>query len=138
MQQKVLTKCYLYTSFEHIRWWSKLSKSDIQMAISTEWTKIWKVFFWKNTYCIFVSHVPSFQLSTRSTGYNNVRNPASSACRQGPNFVGRKGREEEKSRKKRKKKKEKKEKEKKERKRKETFCCMLGCKMITLFWKIMK
>ena len=29
-------------------------------------------------------------------GYDNVRNPASGACRQGPNFVGRKGREKEK------------------------------------------
>ena len=40
-------------------------------------------------------------------GYDNVRNPASGACRQGPNFVGRKGKEKEEKWKKRKKKKKK-------------------------------
>ena len=42
------------------------------------------------------------------SGYDNVRNPASGACRQGPNFVGRKGRENEKKFKKKKKEKKRK------------------------------
>ena len=38
------------------------------------------------------------------SGSDNVRNPASGACRQGPNFVGRKERKNEKKFKKRKRK----------------------------------
>ena len=45
-------------------------------------------------------------------GLQNFRNPASGACRQGPNFVGRKGSREKRKRKKREKKEEKKRKEK--------------------------
>ena len=56
------------------------------------------------------------------SGSDNVCNPASGACRQGPNFVGRKGREEEKKREKKKEKKEeKKEKEKKRKEKKRNF-----------------
>ena len=39
------------------------------MAISTEWIKIWKIFFWKNTCRNVVSHVPSFQFSSRSSSF---------------------------------------------------------------------
>ena len=46
---------------------SKLSKLDIQMAISTRQIKIWKIFFWKSIYRSIVLHVPSFQLSARSS-----------------------------------------------------------------------
>ena len=49
------------------------------------------------------------------SGLQNVRNPASTACRQGPNFVGRKGSREKRKRKKR----EKKEEKRKTRKEKE-------------------
>ena len=55
-------------------------------------------------------------------GLQNFRNPASGACRQGPNFVGRKGSREKNKRKKKIKeggKKKKREKDKKGKKEKE-------------------
>ena len=69
------------------------------------------------------------KLRWEEAGLQNVRNPASAACRQGPNLVGRKGqgrkvtkkkkkekkRKEKKGKKKEKSKKEKRKKEKKER-----------------------
>ena len=51
-----------------------------------------------------------------SPGLQNVRNPASAACRQGPNFVGRKGSRERSKRKKREKKEKKEKKGKRKRK----------------------
>ena len=53
--------------------------------------------------------------TTTTTGLQNVRNPASAACRQEPNFIGRKGLGEKR---KRKKKEEKKREKKEEKKRK--------------------
>ena len=52
-------------------------------------------------------------------GLQNVRNPASAACRQGPNFVGRKGSGEKKKGKKKKGEKKKKGKKKKEERKRE-------------------
>ena len=48
---------------------SKLSKFDIQMAISAIQSNIGKVFFCKNVYHDVVAHVPSFELSTRSFSF---------------------------------------------------------------------
>ena len=53
-------------------------------------------------------------------GLQNVRNPASAACRQGPNFVGRKGSGEKKKGKKKKREKKKKGKKKKEERKRES------------------
>ena len=53
---------------------------------------------------------------TLPPGLQNVRNPASAACRQGPNFVGRKGSREKSKRKKKRKEREKGKKEKRKRK----------------------
>ena len=39
------------------------------MAISTIKNKIRKIFFWKNAYHNVVEHVPSFQLSARSSSF---------------------------------------------------------------------
>ena len=67
LQQKQLTKYYLWVSFEDIWSMSKLSKLDIQMAISAIKIKFTKKIFCKNVYHDVVAHVPNFQLSARSS-----------------------------------------------------------------------
>jgi len=48
---------------------SKLSKLDIQMAVSTVKIKLPKKFFCRNVYYDVVAHVPNFQLSARSSSF---------------------------------------------------------------------
>ena len=69
LQQKLLTKYYLWASFEGIWSMSKLSKLDIQMAISAIKIKLRKKFFCRNVYHDVVAHVPNFQLSARSSSF---------------------------------------------------------------------
>ena len=74
-------------------------------------------------------HEPKLRLIIKAAcepGSDNVRNPASGACRQEPNFVGRKGREEKRKGKKRGKK-EKKRRKKEEKKKK--YNLKKKCKM---------